>query len=161
MAEPRDGGSFRHLSFYLPDSLVYGLGLDRNGAFGHLFTGTGNQTNYSVERLSHARARLEIPASVDTVLIPDPRLQERFSGILELEYETLDNGAVVAAAQFPDNRPIVFLGVSGDAAFEVSSETDHHGYSTLIAAAGSSCPGDSGVPVRFDHGEFDEVLLAC
>lgn len=161
LAEPRDGGSFRHLSFYLPDSLVYGLGLDRNGTFGHLFTGTGNKTNYSVERLSHARARLELPETVDTVVIPDPRLQERFSGIFELEYETLDNGAVVAAAQVPDNRPIVFLGAVGHAALELSSETDHHGNSKLIAAAGSSCPGDSSVPVRSDHGDFDEVLLAC
>jgi hypothetical protein len=161
LAEPRDGGSFRHLSFYLPDSLVYGLGTDRNGTFGHLFTSRGNGTDYSVERLRDASARLSLPESVDTVLIPDPSLQEKFSGVLDLSLETLDNGAVVATGPVPRDRPILFLGSSGDAAIELSVESDEAGETTLIAVAGSSCASDSNLPLRANHAEFDEVLFVC
>jgi hypothetical protein len=161
LAEPRDGGSFRHLSFYLPDSLVYGLGTDRNGTFGHLFTSRGNGTDYSVERLRDASARLSLPESVDTVLIPDPSLQEKFSGVLDLSLETLDNGAVVATAPVPRDRPILFLGSSGEAAIELSVESDEAGETTLIAVAGSSCASDSNLPLRANHAEFDEVLFVC
>jgi hypothetical protein len=161
LAEPRDGGSFRHLAFYLPDSLVYGLGTDRNGTFGHLFTSRGSGTDYSVERLKDASARFALPESVDTVLIPDPGLQEMFLGVLDLSFETLDNGAVVAAAQVPKGRPILFLGSSGEAAIELSVESDEPGEATLIAVAGSSCASDSNLPLRADHAEFDEVLFVC
>lgn len=161
LAEPRDGGSFRHLSFYLPDSLVYGLGTDRNGTFGHLFTSKGNGTDYSVERLRDASARLSLPESVDTVLIPDPRLQEKFSGVLDLTLETLDNGAVVATAQVPEGRPILFLGSSGDAAIELSVGSDQTGASTLTAIAGSACTSDPNLPLRAGHAKFDEVLFVC
>ena len=162
IAEPRDGGSFRHLSFYLPDSLVYGLGSDRNGSFGHLFTSFGNRTNYSVERLSDASARLDLPESVDTLLIPDPRLQETFAHVLELQYETLDNGAVVATAPAPEDRPIIFLGSAGDAALELANNKDQDGSrTTLIAAAGTSCLGEPWTHLRSDHAGIDEVLVAC
>jgi hypothetical protein len=161
IAEPRDGGSFRHLSFYLPDSLIYGLGTDRNGSFGHLFTSFGNKTNYSVERLSDASTRLRLPESVDTLLIPDPRLQEGFADILELRYETLDNGAVVALARVPDNRPIIFLGSSGDAAVELWRDGDQEGFRTLIAASGAACLDGSQSLLPSDHASFDEVLIAC
>jgi hypothetical protein len=160
IAEPRDGGSFRHLSFYLPDSLVYGLGTDRNGSFGHLFTSYGNRTNYSVERLSEASVRLSLPQSVETLLIPDPRLQERFADVLELQYETLENGAVVATAPVPGNRPIIFVGSSGDAALELSNGAEGPVH-TLVAAAGTACLEDSWRFLRADHARVDEVLVAC
>ena len=161
IAEPRDGGSFRHLSFYLPDSLVYGLGNDRNGTFGHLFTSFGNKTNYSVERLSDVSTRLILPESIDTLLIPDPRLQERFADVVELEYETLDNGAVVATARVPEDRPFIFLGSSGDAAIELSNGGDPGTFRTMVVAAGTNCLDDWWALLRADHARVDEILVAC
>lgn len=161
IAEPRDGGSFRHLSYYLPDSLVYGLGTDRRGSFGHLFTSFGNRTNYSVERLSDASTRLNLPESVETLLIPDPRLQEKFAEVLELQYETLDNGAVVATASVSGDRPIIFLGSSGHAAIELSTGQEQAPVRTLLIAAGTSCLDDSWAFLRADHVMVDEVLIAC
>jgi hypothetical protein len=161
IAEPRDGGSFRHLSFYLPDSLVYGLGNDRNGTFGHLFTSFGNKTNYSVERLSDISTRLILPESIDTLLIPDPRLQERFADVLELEYESLGNGAVVATAHVPEDRPFIFLGSSGDAALELSNGGDPGTFRTMVVAAGTNCLDDWWAVLRADHAMVDEILVAC
>jgi len=161
IAEPRDGGSFRHLSFYLPDSLVYGLGNDRNGTFGHLFTSFGNKTNYSVERLSDVSTRLILPESIDTLLIPDPRLQERFADVVELEYETLDNGAVVATARVPEDRPFIFLGSSGDAAIELSDGGAPGTFRTMVVAAGTNCLDDWWALLRADHARVDEILVAC
>jgi hypothetical protein len=161
IAEPRDGGSFRHLSFYLPDSLVYGLGNDRNGTFGHLFTSFGNKTNYSVERLSDVSTRLILPESIDTLLIPDPRLQERFADVVELEYETLDNGAVVATARVPEDRPFIFLGSSGDAAIELSDGGAPGTFRTMVVAAGTNCLDDWWALLRVDHARVDEILVAC
>lgn len=119
LAEPRDGGSFRHLSFYLPETLMFGLGIDRQGSFGHLFTSDEHDTDYSVERLRQGDKTLEIPPSVDRLLIPDPRLQEKLEGVLDLEYETLSTGAMVATADVP-SRPIVFIGAAGTPSMELS-----------------------------------------
>jgi hypothetical protein len=161
LAEPRDGGSFRHLSFYLPDSLVYGLGTDKGGTFGYLFTSVENETDYSVERLHDATTRLEFPESVEKVLIPDPRLQERLETVLELSYETLDNGAVVATAEIPHQGPLVFLGATGSPALELSDAVPSHGAAKLVVAAEGSCPGDSTSELPFDNAVYEYVLSAC
>lgn len=114
LAEPRDGGSFRHLSYYLPDYLVYGVGSDRGGTSGHLFTGSDHEIDYSVAALQVASAQLRIPQGVETLAIPDPHLQELLEDTLDLERTQLPNGAEVAVADVPDQSSILFLGAEGD-----------------------------------------------
>lgn len=138
LAEPRDGGSFRHLSFYLPDTLVYGLGVDRRGSLGHLFTSDRQGTNYSVQRLDEARRTLTFPENVETLLITDPRLQERLQGVLAMDYEMLSNGAVVATAPVPDGDSIYFIGGTGTPALVLSESADGN---ASVIVSGSSCPG--------------------
>lgn len=158
LAEPRDGGSFRHLSFYLPEFLVYGLGDDKGGTFGHLFTSVENSSDYSVERLNSARTTLELPADVEMVLVPDPRLQERLDGVLDLEFETLDNDAVVAWAEVPEPDRIVFLGASGAPGLEVAGEIDDSDPGTTVVVVKGSCPVGETVPLQYDR-VGDEVTV--
>ena len=113
LAEPRDGGSFRHLSFYLPDHLVYGIGTDRDGRLGHLFTGLGHEIDYSVERLDEAASRLRLPSSVRTLVVPDPHLQELLAGILDFEYVSLADGSQAAVAEVQERSSILFMGQTG------------------------------------------------
>ncbi|MGH8915136.1 MAG: ArnT family glycosyltransferase [Acidimicrobiia bacterium] len=113
LAEPRDGGSFRHLSFYLPDHLVYGIGSDQHGRLGHLFTAIGHQIDYSVQRLEQASPRLHLPARIQTLVIPDPHLQELFEGDLELQRIVLRDGTIGAVADLREQSSILFLGPTG------------------------------------------------
>lgn len=150
LAEPRDGGSFRHLSFYLPDYLVYGLGTDKRGTFGHLFTSSENVTDYSVERLEAARSVLDFPDEVETLLVLDPRLQEQLDGVLTLEYETLETGATVARAVVPDHGPILFLGGSGTPGLEVSTGPSNGQPVVSVMAIKGSCPGNVETALTYD-----------
>jgi hypothetical protein len=119
LAEPRDGGSFRHLSFYLPRYLVFGLGTGQSEAMGHLFTSNGLDIDYNVDHLDDAADHLEFPTRVRTLLIPDPRLQELFEGVLDLEYSVLENGAMVAVAEIPWRSSLLFLGPDGDPSLQI------------------------------------------
>jgi hypothetical protein len=159
LSEPRDGGSFRHLSFYLPDYLVYGLGNDKKGKFGHLFTSVENSSDYSIERLRSAQTTLEFPDDVEVVLVPDPRLQERLDGVLDLEYETLDNDAVVAWAEVPNQDRIVFLGASGAPGIEIAGEVDGADQTTTVLIVKGSCPVGEEVPLEYDRATHE--VTAC
>lgn len=159
LAEPRDGGSFRHLSFYLPEFLVYGLGTDKSGTFGHLFTSAENRTDYSVERLEEAKSILEFPDDVGTVLVLDPRLQDRLDGVLALQYETLETGAVVALAEIPLHSPIYFLGGSGAPGLELAADAGGSDLDETMVAIKGSCPGNIETPLPYDS-DSDE-LTAC
>lgn len=162
LAEPRDGGSFRHLSFYLPEMLIYGLGVDKGGTFGHLFTSFENSTDYSVERLQDAAADLVIPDDVETLLIPDPRLQERLDGVLDLEYHELDTGAVVATAEVPRLHEIVFLGSTGTPFLPLSADVDTTDVEPVVVAAEDACPGNPDVnPIPVDPSLSGFVLSVC
>ncbi|HZD23885.1 MAG TPA: glycosyltransferase family 39 protein [Acidimicrobiia bacterium] len=121
LAEPRDGGSFRHLSFYRPDLLIYGLGNDRHGTFGYLFTSANQHTDYNVESLDEVTRKLDFPDSVHKILIPDPRLQERLEDVLELDYEMLETGDIAAIAEVPGEHSIRFVGSAGIAVLPISS----------------------------------------
>lgn len=157
LAEPRDGGSFRHLSFYLPDFMVYGLGTDKSGTFGHLFTSVDGTTDYNVEKLDESNNTLDFPSNVRTVLIPDPRLQERLDGVLDLDYETLDTGALVAHAEVPERDPILFVGGSGAPAFELSGDINRDPVGAVLAVKGS-CPVDSSLPIQHDSATWEVTV---
>lgn len=115
LAEPRDGGSFRHVAFYLPEYVVYGVGDDLDGAIGHLFTGEGRRTDYSVDRLDNAASILPLPNGIDTLVIPDARLREVFEEVPDIETRRLDDGSRVAVVEVPPDSSILFLGEEGPA----------------------------------------------
>lgn len=160
LAEPRDGGSFRHLSFYMPGTPVYGLGFDRQGTFGHLFTSEQMRTNYSIERLREAKRTLVLPEGVDTLLIPDPRLQERLAEVLPMDFETLSTGAVVATAEVPDERPIIFLGASGVPSLQLSL-TPGNGLADQLVVNGGSCPGNRDIELSSPFYPVSKATLAA
>ncbi len=138
---------------------MYGLGADRRGKFGHLFTSKENRTDYSVERLSEAGATLVIPDFVEKLLIPDPRLQERLQGVLALRYETLDTGALVATANVPD-RPIVFLGATGIPGFALSKASSEPEPAALLAAPGT-CDVSEDESTVFEGPPSKHLLTVC
>lgn len=72
-AEP--GGSFRHLTYYLPEYRVYGLGWDLQHNFGHLFTAYGGASDYSPRSLFASESSLSLPSDVTTLIIPDRSVQ--------------------------------------------------------------------------------------
>lgn len=115
LAEPRDGGSFRHVAFYLPEYVVYGVGDDLDGAIGHLFTGEGGQTDYSVDRLDNATSILPLPDGIDTLVIPDARLREVFEEVPDIDTRALDDGSRLAVVEVPPDSSILFLGEEGPA----------------------------------------------
>jgi hypothetical protein len=114
LAEPRDGGSFRHLSFYLPGQLVYGIGTDRDDRLGHLFTAIDHQIDYSIERLDHASSRLQLPARIETLVIPDQHLQELLEDAgVELQGVVIEDGTRTAVVHVPEGSSMLFLGPTG------------------------------------------------
>jgi hypothetical protein len=81
LAAPEVAGTFRHLSYYLPDYRVYGLREDLNGSFGHLFTAFGGTSDYAVEGLEDARERLDLPVEVRWLVIADRDIYRRVQGV--------------------------------------------------------------------------------
>lgn len=156
LAEPRDGGSFRHLSFYMPEALVYGLGNDKRGSFGHLFTSRDGKTNYSVERLEDAADRLEFPETVDKILIPDPSLQSRLDGILDLDYVEIEDDFLVAVAEPPAQGALLF--VSGTPALELPGAEDSQG-APIVAA--QTCPAANEETFPLDLGYLRMTPSVC
>jgi hypothetical protein len=75
LAAADPGGSFRHLTYYLPGYRVYGLGWDLQHEFGHLFTAHRGTSDYSPRRLVASHAALTLPRDVDTVIIADASIQ--------------------------------------------------------------------------------------
>jgi hypothetical protein len=100
---PIASGSFRHLGYYLPEHLVYGVGWDRLGSFGHLFETRNRESNYSVRGLGDAAETLRLPDGVRVLLIPDADV----AGLLDLssvvsERWTLQGGASVTVVLVPE-----------------------------------------------------------
>jgi hypothetical protein len=74
LAEASPWGSFRHASYYLGSYRVYGLGHDRLGRYGLLFSAHRRSTNYSVEGLARARRTLRLPVGAQLAIITDPEI---------------------------------------------------------------------------------------
>lgn len=106
LTTPNGRGSFRHLTYYLPDYRVYGLGRDLGGQFGHLFTAYGGTSDYAVEGLKSARKKLQLPPTVEWLLIPDRPIQRRLGELPTIEVE-LDSGLEVALVRVPPGTTLV------------------------------------------------------
>lgn len=113
---PIASGSFRHLGYYLPAHLVYGVGWDRLGSFGYLFETRNRESNYSVRGLADAAETLRLPEDVRMLLIPDADV----AGLLDLssvesERWNLQGGASVTVVQVPEGS-VLELGNRDDVA---------------------------------------------
>ena len=78
VTETSSAGSFRHLSYYAPEHNLYGFGWDRRGDLGYLFHARDRSTTYGVDKLAHARPDALLPVEVDTLLVFDTTLLERW-----------------------------------------------------------------------------------
>ncbi len=79
LAVPDGAGSFRHLTYYLPEYRVYALGKDLDENFGHLFTAEEGTSDYNVEGLDEASDQLELPEQITRLVVPDQGLTNRFA----------------------------------------------------------------------------------
>ena len=100
LAVPDGAGSYRQLTYYLPEYPVYGLGKDRSDNFGHLMTAQGGQDTYTIDGLDVAKWKLPIPSEVRRLVIPDAGVFDH----LEVEHlpnskATLPSGAEVVVVQ--------------------------------------------------------------
>lgn len=77
LAVPNSSGSFRHLTYYLPEFTTYGLGYDRHGRFGLLFRGGEDGSDYTIGGLRRAQTRFQLRAGVRDVFVFDPAIRGR------------------------------------------------------------------------------------
>jgi hypothetical protein len=96
----RKSGSFRHLTYYLPDHRVYAMGEGLDGGFGHLFTSHHHQTDYTVDGLEDPAEALFLPAEIREVLV----LDQPFGAVdtdLPTTWEQLPDGTAVVTIRVP------------------------------------------------------------
>ena len=120
-AEP--GGSFRHLTYYVPGYRVYGLGWDLRGRFGHLFTAFGGTSDYTPRNLRASHPELTLSPEVTTLIVPDRTLQARLPE---------GAGVRVQLARGPD---VVIVSVSPRARVVVRSPADRRGRIEVTTAS--------------------------
>lgn len=127
------GGSFRHLTYYLPEYRVYGLGWDLQHEFGHLFTAHHGTSDYSPRRLLGSDAALTLPSEVDTVIIADGSIQS----LLTDEGGTsvlLDSGFAVVVVPVAQRATVVMRDTPTDDSTDDSTDTAAEEVSTMSAA---------------------------
>lgn len=105
---PRAGGSFRHLSYYLPEFQVYAASRDRGDQFGHLYSSHEREDTYDISRLSDAADVLPLPPGVYRAVIPDRAIAERIAPEQELKRYDLGNGVTVWTTTFRKGSTLVY-----------------------------------------------------
>ena len=116
---PTSVGSFRHLAYYLPDYRVYGIGHDRQGRFGHLFTARDGENDYTVEGLDEAERELVLPEGVSKVVIPDSVIASKLAD--DVEYRSVYGAGVqVVVIEVPEDSMLRFRWEQGEAVLEVA-----------------------------------------
>ncbi len=108
LANPTNWGSFRHIAYYLPEYRVYGLGFDRDGSFGHLFSAKDGRSDYEVERLSESSNNLRLPPEARTVVIPDATVAASLNCWQNLETTEMEDGSIGATARVAPGTAIHF-----------------------------------------------------
>lgn len=106
---PVGGGTFRHLAYYLNDYHVYGVGKDRDGRYGHLFSAFGGTIDYQVEGLDRSSKELVLPVEVRRVLIPDPSVAARVSKQIHSWPISVEDGSPVMVAAVPRGATLRFV----------------------------------------------------
>lgn len=148
LAVPASGGSFRHLAFYLPDYPVFGIGPDRTGAFGHLFTALHGFNDYTVDGLAEARPALRLPNNARWIIVPDRAIQERLPANLPQRAMEVADGPDLIAVHIPSNSALVFDQVTGDFRIQLTAAEDV----AWVTPAGGSTASPSRPPRVTDAG---------
>jgi len=107
LAEPLNRGSFRHIAYYLPDFVTYGIGYDRAGGYGVLFTAHDGTTDYSIDGLDSSEPSILIPSGVDVVIIPDRPIRKLLESQLAITEVRLAGGDYVGVARVDPNTELV------------------------------------------------------
>ncbi len=105
---PRASGSFRHLSYYVPDFRVYAASHDHGDRFGHLYSSHEREDTYDINRLSDAADVLALPPGVYRAVIPDRAIAERIAPEQELKRYDLGNGVTVWTTTFRKGSTLVY-----------------------------------------------------
>lgn len=96
LTTPERVGTFRGLTYYIPEHTVLGVGHDLEREYGHLFTARGGTSDYSIEGLEEASSSVPLPVGVRYLLAPDREVKEalREGGELptEVQEETVRVG---------------------------------------------------------------------
>lgn len=96
----RKSGSFRHLTYYLPEHRLYAMGEGLHGGYGHLFTAHHHDTDYTVDGLDDPTPVLHLPEKVRQVLV----LDQQPAGLdtdLPSTWERLPDGSAVLSIRVP------------------------------------------------------------
>ncbi|MFP4169345.1 MAG: hypothetical protein ACLFSY_10960 [Desulfonatronovibrionaceae bacterium] len=111
LAEPTGSGSFRHLTYYLPEFRIYGVGKDIEKDFGYLFKAHNSSSDYTVQGLEEADRSLRLPEGITRIIIPDKGI---YSGLNkdqeQWELKTLQDGSEVLVLEVPEQSLLLFFG---------------------------------------------------
>ncbi len=106
---PRVSGSYRHLSYLLPEYHVYGLGRSlENGTFGPLFYAHQGQNDYEIEGMQVVDQRIELPLDVRYVIIPDAEIVDRLEAALDGETAWIDQRGEMTVIVVEPETTVVF-----------------------------------------------------
>jgi hypothetical protein len=106
---PRTSGSFRHLTYLMPDYLVYGLGRNlENGAFGPLFVARDGESNYEIAGMNEQATRLDLPPETRYLVIPDAEIAGRLELALEDRPAWIDRRGNLTVAVIEPNTLLAF-----------------------------------------------------
>jgi hypothetical protein len=104
---PNSGGSFRQLSYYLPDYYVYATLKDEVEGFGVFYRAHGHQDDYQISDKWPSQV-LQLTPEVKTVIIIDWRVIEDFYFSFPLTQYTLPVGPSVWLGQVQPGTALVF-----------------------------------------------------
>jgi hypothetical protein len=133
LAAADPGGSFRHLTYYLPGHRVYGLGWDLQHEFGHLFTAHRGTSDYSPKRLVASDAALTLPGGVDTVVIADGSIQSLLTNMGGTSV-LLDSGFAVVVVPVAQRATVVMRDTPTDDSVGDPTDTAPEDVGTMSAA---------------------------
>ncbi|HLT20490.1 MAG TPA: glycosyltransferase family 39 protein [Thermomicrobiales bacterium] len=126
---PRVSGSFRHLTYLLPEYRVYGLGRDlNNGYFGPLFSAYEGESDYAIPGMRTAATRLELPPNTRYLVIPDAEIASRIEVALGDRPNWIDRRG---------NATVVVIDPETVIAFAIEGEII-----SLVQCQGAGCTAD-------------------
>lgn len=108
LALPEGSGSFRHLTYYLPEYRMYGVGEGRNKDFGHLFTAHNKTSNYSVQGLKNSKSILDLPENINCLVIPDREIYKALDDDVERFFISTESPTKICVVPDPSRSMLYF-----------------------------------------------------
>ena len=104
---PNSGGSFRQLSYYLPDYYIYATVKDEVEGFGVFYRAHGHKDDYQISDRWPSQV-IQLAPDVKTVLVIDWRVREDFYFSFPLTQYTLPDGPSVWLGKVEPGTALVF-----------------------------------------------------